>query len=89
MTPNFFQGTRLKKLGRFYRVPFKSIIRVQIKRALRLTFPLGVMFWKTKARLGAKKKFSRINDWKIGLSAVQDYSDQQILNLALIDRQTL
>ena len=50
---------------------------------------LGVMFWNTEARLGAKKKFSRINDWKIGLSAVQDYSDQQILNLVLIDRQTL
>ena len=39
--------------------------------------------------IGAKKKFSRINDWKIGLSAVQDYSDQQIFNLVLIDRQTL
>ena len=49
----------------------------------------GVMFWNTEARLGAKKKFSRINDWKIGLSAVQDYSDQQIFNLVLIDGQTL
>ena len=44
MTPNFFQGAHLKKIwvdftgqilqGRFYRVPFKSILRVQIKQAI-------------------------------------------------------
>ena len=34
MTPNFFQGAPPEKnLGRFYRVPFKSILRIQIKRA--------------------------------------------------------
>ena len=34
MTPNFFQAATLKKdLGRFYKVPFKSILRVHIKRA--------------------------------------------------------
>ena len=43
MIPNFFQGARLKKIwvgftgyilqGTFYRVPFKSILRVQIKWA--------------------------------------------------------
>ena len=41
MTPNFFQGAHLiKNLGRFYRVPFKSILRVQIKQAIvsNLTF---------------------------------------------------
>ena len=35
MTPNFFQGAHLKKnLSRFYRAPFKSILRVQIKRVI-------------------------------------------------------
>ena len=43
MTPNFFQAATLKKMwvkispyknmGRFYRVPFKSLLRVHIKRA--------------------------------------------------------
>ena len=47
MTSNFFQGAPLKKnLGRFYRVdftgyiPFKSILRVQIKRELILNSTL-------------------------------------------------
>ena len=59
MAPKFFQAATLKKnLGRFYRAPFKSLLRVQIKRAtVSLSIQLPPAPKVRSANLGIQPKY--------------------------------